>query len=486
MGESSPPLVAPRKGEVGSALPKMGSMIPPTGGTTTTTTTTTTARTLDDLADLRDLDEDALLQALQDDSELAEMVYREFEGELRREREEEEEGGGDGGGGGGGGRGSAATEEERAARRERIRARQVARKRGGEPVAGAEAGEGPAFRRGPGGSAQRRVGGTHREEILVGMREGGVPVKSWLLITAALGLGLYRLFGMLREPDRARSPGKRGSPERRRRMAGRSTGRESGEEALASIPQEWLEGGEGGAGPSPKRGRKAGRKRRSPRRTPRAAPGADAGPGDGAASSDEDEDEDEVGEVDGSDAAAEDGPSPPRTSFSGGEEVRPAAIPDPPGGGEGWGGDPDSLDGGGWQTAGRRARGGRAGRERRQAQAAPAAEETAAARPPPPPPVPAPGTDAAADAAADADALPPSQSDGSASPDLEPEPDLDDAALAKRLQLEEDRIAAEVGPAGGRTEDDDEEWAEVPRRKGRKREVAAADAGGRAAAAPVP
>ena len=97
---------------------------------------------------------------------------------------------------------------------------------------------------GPGGSAQWRVGGTHREEILVGMREGGVPVKSWLLITAALGLGLYRLFGMLREPDRARSPGKRGSPERRRRMAGRSTGRESGEEALASIPQEWLEGGE--------------------------------------------------------------------------------------------------------------------------------------------------------------------------------------------------------------------------------------------------
>ena len=82
MGESSPPLVAPRKGEVGSALPKMGSMIPPTGGTTTTTTTT--ARTLDDLADLRDLDEDALLQALQDDPELAEMVYREFEGELRR------------------------------------------------------------------------------------------------------------------------------------------------------------------------------------------------------------------------------------------------------------------------------------------------------------------------------------------------------------------------------------------------------------------
>ena len=137
MGESSPPLVAPRKGEVGSALPKMGSMIPPTGGTTTTTTTT--ARTLDDLADLRDLDEDALLQALQDDPELAEMVYREFEGELRREREEEEEGGGDGGGGGGGGRGSAATEEERAARRERIRARQVARERGGEPVAGAEA-----------------------------------------------------------------------------------------------------------------------------------------------------------------------------------------------------------------------------------------------------------------------------------------------------------------------------------------------------------
>ena len=95
MGESSPPLVAPRKGEVGSALPKIGSMIPPKGGTTTTTTTTT-ARTLDDLADLRDLDEDALLQALQDDPELAEMVYREFEGELRREREEEEvEGGGE-------------------------------------------------------------------------------------------------------------------------------------------------------------------------------------------------------------------------------------------------------------------------------------------------------------------------------------------------------------------------------------------------------
>ena len=125
-------------------------------------------------------------------------------------------------------------------------------------MAGAEAGEGPAFRRGPGGSAQRRVGGTHREEILVGMREGGVPVKSWLLITAALGLGLYRLFGMLREPDRARSPGKRGSPERRRRMAGRSTGRESGEEALASIPQEWLEGG-GGGGRSQPEAREEGR-----------------------------------------------------------------------------------------------------------------------------------------------------------------------------------------------------------------------------------
>ena len=93
-----------------------------------------------------------------------------------------------------------ATEEERRARRERIRARQEGKQLNyADTVTGDDGTSMPRYYRAADGSI-KKLPNFVREEYLESMKEGGVPIKSWLAIGVTLGVGLYHLCKMLTGP----------------------------------------------------------------------------------------------------------------------------------------------------------------------------------------------------------------------------------------------------------------------------------------------
>ena len=91
-----------------------------------------------------------------------------------------------------------ATEEERKARRERIRARQE-EKVVDNTAAGDDPASTPRYYRAADGSIKKSPSFV-REEYLESMKEGGVPIKSWLAIFAVVGVGVYRIYKTVKGP----------------------------------------------------------------------------------------------------------------------------------------------------------------------------------------------------------------------------------------------------------------------------------------------
>lgn len=97
--------------------------------------------------------------------------------------------------------GSGATEEEKAARRERIRARREERLQNGEGMKFEEdSGATPKYYRTADGNIKKPPGFA-REEFLDSIKEGGVPIKSWLVIALAMGFGMYQLRKTTRQAE---------------------------------------------------------------------------------------------------------------------------------------------------------------------------------------------------------------------------------------------------------------------------------------------
>ena len=97
--------------------------------------------------------------------------------------------------------GSGATEEEKAARRERIRARREKRLQNGEGMKFDEdSGATPKYYRTADGTI-KKLPGFAREEFLDSIKEGGVPIKSWLIIALAMGFGMYQLRKTIRQAE---------------------------------------------------------------------------------------------------------------------------------------------------------------------------------------------------------------------------------------------------------------------------------------------
>jgi len=96
--------------------------------------------------------------------------------------------------------GSGATEEEKAARRERIRARREERIRNGEGENFDDAGDTSKYYRTADGTI-KKLPGLAREEFLESIKEGGVPIMSWLIIALAMGIGTYQLRKVIRQPE---------------------------------------------------------------------------------------------------------------------------------------------------------------------------------------------------------------------------------------------------------------------------------------------
>ena len=97
--------------------------------------------------------------------------------------------------------GSGATEEEKAARRERIRARREERLQNGEGMKFEEdSGATPKYYRTADGNI-KKLPGFAREEFLDSIKEGGVPIKSWLIIALAMGFGMYQLRKTIRQAE---------------------------------------------------------------------------------------------------------------------------------------------------------------------------------------------------------------------------------------------------------------------------------------------
>lgn len=90
------------------------------------------------------------------------------------------------------------TEEEREARRERIRARQEERLSDYTTTAGDDATH--QYYRAADGSI-KKLPSFAREEYLESIKEGGIPVKSWLAVVAVVGVGLYQLVKIVKGPE---------------------------------------------------------------------------------------------------------------------------------------------------------------------------------------------------------------------------------------------------------------------------------------------
>lgn len=88
--------------------------------------------------------------------------------------------------------GSGATEEEKAARRERIRARKEEKLRTGGDKSFEDASADPKYYQTADGTV-KKLPAFAREEFLESIKEGGVPIKSWLIIALAMGIGIYQL-----------------------------------------------------------------------------------------------------------------------------------------------------------------------------------------------------------------------------------------------------------------------------------------------------
>ena len=91
-------------------------------------------------------------------------------------------------------------EEEKAARRERIRARREEKLRTGGDESFEDAGARPKYYRTADGTV-KKLPGFAREEFLESIKEGGVPVKSWLIIALAMGIGIYQLRKTIQQTE---------------------------------------------------------------------------------------------------------------------------------------------------------------------------------------------------------------------------------------------------------------------------------------------
>ena len=106
--------------------------------------------------------------------------------------------------------GSGATEEEKAARRERIRARREEKLRNGGDESFEDAGADPKYYRTADGTV-KKLPGFAREEFIESIKEGGVPIKSWLIIALAMGIGIYQLRKTIQQTESKGNKRKGGS-----------------------------------------------------------------------------------------------------------------------------------------------------------------------------------------------------------------------------------------------------------------------------------
>mmetsp|Transcript_43842 Transcript_43842/g.133488 ORF Transcript_43842/g.133488 Transcript_43842/m.133488 type:complete len:925 (-) Transcript_43842:200-2974(-) len=145
---------------------------------------------------------------------------------------------------------SGLSEEERAARRDRIKRRRESRARAEQGETGSEnlgkeddGKSGPKYFRAADGTVKKI---RSQPEYLEDLMEGGVPIKSWLIVGALLGVGLFQLGRALKAPKAWESSGKvlkhvkksaldsPGSPSRKR-GSGKIKGKKSGSGKTRSV-----------------------------------------------------------------------------------------------------------------------------------------------------------------------------------------------------------------------------------------------------------
>ena len=133
--------------------------------------------------------------------------------------------------------GSGATEEEKAARRERIRARREEKLRNGGDESFEDAGADPKYYRTADGNV-KKLPGFAREEFLESIKEGGVPIKSWLIIALAMGIGIYQLRMTIQQTESKGSKRKSGASHAKARGTNKAkSGKKKRPSAAAPEPE---------------------------------------------------------------------------------------------------------------------------------------------------------------------------------------------------------------------------------------------------------